>query len=72
MRYGRRVLKVIIAEDNLLVREGIVRVLGLSGDVVVVAAVGSYDELIAAAMEYPADVVLTDIRMPPTGSVTFS
>ena len=65
LRYGRQVLKVIIAEDNLLVREGIVRVLGLSDEVEVVAAVGSYDELIAAAVEYPADVVLTDIRMPP-------
>jgi DNA-binding NarL/FixJ family response regulator len=62
------VLRVLIAEDNLLVREGVVRVIDHSDGVELVAAVGTYDELIAAAVEHSPDVVVTDIRMPPTMS----
>lgn len=61
-------LRVVIAEDNLLVREGVVRVIDHSDGVELVAAVGTYDELIAAAVEHSPDVVVTDIRMPPTMS----
>ena len=61
-------LRVVIAEDNLLVREGIVRVLDHSDDIETVAAVGTYDDLIAAAVEHAPDVVVTDIRMPPSMS----
>jgi DNA-binding NarL/FixJ family response regulator len=62
------VLRVVIAEDNLLVREGVVRVIDHSDGVELVAAVGTYDELIGAAVEHAPDVVVTDIRMPPTMS----
>jgi DNA-binding NarL/FixJ family response regulator len=62
------VLRVVIAEDNLLVREGVVRLIDLSEGVETVAAVGTYDELIAAVVEHSPDVVVTDIRMPPTMS----
>jgi DNA-binding NarL/FixJ family response regulator len=62
------VLRVVIAEDNLLVREGVVRVIDHSDGVEMVAAVGTYDDLIAAAVEHAPDVVVTDIRMPPTMS----
>jgi DNA-binding NarL/FixJ family response regulator len=62
------VLRVVIAEDNLLVREGVVRLIDLSEGVETVAAVGTYDELIAAVLEHSPDVVVTDIRMPPTMS----
>ena len=57
-------LKVVVAEDNLLVREGVVRVIDHSDGVETVAAVGTYDELLAAAAEHAPDVVGTDIRMP--------
>ncbi len=61
-------IRVVLAEDNLLIREGVRRLLEAEGDVQVVAACGDLDALLAAVeMERP-DVVLTDIRMPPTGS----
>jgi len=58
-------LRVIIAEDNYLVREGTRRLLEDSGEVEVVAAVGSADELLDAVDRLHPDAVLTDIRMPP-------
>ncbi len=61
-------IRVALAEDNLLIREGVRRLLEAEDDVQVVAACGDLDALLAAVeMERP-DVVLTDIRMPPTGS----
>ena len=59
-------LRVAIAEDHYLVREGTRRALEASGDVEVVAAVGSADELHAAVDALAPDVVVTDIRMPPS------
>jgi DNA-binding NarL/FixJ family response regulator len=59
-------LRVVIAEDNLLMREGVRRVLEEAG-VAVVGVCGSLEELLLAADEQRPDVVLTDIRMPPTG-----
>src|SRR5437870_2253900 len=58
-------LRVVIAEDNYLVREGTRRLLEDSAEVDVVAAVGSADELIDAVERLRPDAVLTDIRMPP-------
>jgi DNA-binding NarL/FixJ family response regulator len=60
------VLRVVLADDNLLVREGLLGVLALDADVEVVAQCADYDELLAAIDEHEPDVVLTDIRMPPT------
>jgi len=57
---------VVLAEDTLLMREGIRSVLSLEDDVELLAEVGTYDELLAAVDEHRPDVVLTDIRMPPT------
>ena len=59
------VLRVVIAEDNYLVREGTRRLLEDSGEVEVLAAVGSADELHDAVRRFRPQVVLTDIRMPP-------
>jgi DNA-binding NarL/FixJ family response regulator len=61
-------LRVVIAEDVLIVREGVLRMLGFQDDVEVVAAVDDLPQLLAAVDEHQPDVVLTDIRMPPTGS----
>lgn len=61
-------LRVVIAEDSLLVREGVVAVLRAAGDVDVVAGVGDLPALLAAVAEHRPDVVVTDVRMPPTGT----
>jgi DNA-binding NarL/FixJ family response regulator len=60
------VVSVVLAEDSLLMREGIAAVLALSDEVDLVASCENYDELIAAVAEYSPDVVVTDIRMPPS------
>jgi DNA-binding NarL/FixJ family response regulator len=61
-------IRVVLAEDSLIVREGIQRLLELDGDVEVVAGCGDLDSLLAAVESERPDVVLTDIRMPPDSS----
>ena len=61
-------LRVVVADDVLIVREGVLRMLGYQDDVDVVAAVEDLPGLLAAVDEHAPDVVLTDIRMPPTGT----
>jgi DNA-binding NarL/FixJ family response regulator len=58
-------LRLIIAEDNYLVREGTRRLLEDSGEINVVAAVGNAAELLDAVERMRPQAVLTDIRMPP-------
>ena len=58
--------RVVIAEDNFLMRAGIVSALELDDEVTLVASCADYDELLAAVEEHQPDVVITDIRMPPT------
>ena len=58
-------LKIVMADDNYLVREGARRLLEDSGDVTVEAAVGSAPELLDAVERLRPAAVLTDIRMPP-------
>ncbi|MGH9036924.1 MAG: response regulator transcription factor [Acidimicrobiia bacterium] len=62
---GETPLRVVIAEDNYLVREGTARLLEMSGEVEVLAAVGSAPELLEAVERLAPDAVITDIRMPP-------
>ncbi len=61
-------LRVVFAEDNYLVREGTVALLSGVDDVEVVGTAEAYDELIAAVETHAPDAVLTDIRMPPSGT----
>jgi DNA-binding NarL/FixJ family response regulator len=61
-------VRVVLAEDAYLVREGVRRLLETQPDIEVVAVCGSFDELLATVAADPPDVVLTDIRMPPTGT----
>ncbi|NMO53536.1 response regulator transcription factor [Actinoplanes sp. TBRC 11911] len=59
-----RALRVVIAEDGLIVREGVAVILQRFGHEVV-AAVGDADALRDAVVELAPDVVVTDVRMPP-------
>jgi DNA-binding NarL/FixJ family response regulator len=59
-------IKVALAEDSLIVREGIQQLLATEPDIEVVAACGDLDSLLQAVEEAAPDVVVTDIRMPPT------
>lgn len=61
-------IRVVLAEDNYLVREGVARLLATQPDLDVVATCEDYDSLLAAVEAERPDVVLTDIRMPPTGT----
>jgi DNA-binding NarL/FixJ family response regulator len=61
-------LRIVIADDNYLVREGTRRLLEDSGQVTVLAAVGSAAELFDAVRRARPGAVLTDIRMPPAGA----
>ncbi len=58
-------MRVVIAEDSALLREGLVRLLEDRGYEVAVA-VADAGSLLAAVAEHHPDVVVTDIRMPPT------
>jgi DNA-binding NarL/FixJ family response regulator len=61
-------IRVVVAEDDYLVREGVIRLLGTIDEVEVVGSCEDFDSLIATVDADPPDVVLTDIRMPPTGT----
>jgi DNA-binding NarL/FixJ family response regulator len=58
-------LRLVLADDSLLLREGIARLLAEAG-FDVVAQAGTADELLAAVRAHRPDVALVDIRMPPT------
>jgi DNA-binding NarL/FixJ family response regulator len=60
-------LSVAIAEDNVLLREGISRILGDSG-LDVVAAYDNAEALLMRVRSLPPDIVIVDIRLPPTHS----
>ncbi|MER7185976.1 response regulator transcription factor [Streptomyces hyaluromycini] len=59
-----RPLRVVLAEDSVLLREGIAGLLSRFGHTVV-AAVGDAEALVTAVEEHAPDVVVTDVRMPP-------
>ena len=57
-------IRVILADDERLVRAGFRMILGAEPDIAVVAEAGDGNEAVAAARETAADVILMDIRMP--------
>ena len=61
-------ITLVVAEDSLLVREGIVRLLSAYDDVEIAGVAVDLPQLLAAVDEHAPNVVLTDIRMPPTGT----
>lgn len=59
-------ITVFLADDNLLVREGVRALLALESDLEVVGVAEDYDGLVTGAEAAAPQVVVTDIRMPPT------
>ncbi|MDR3360449.1 MAG: response regulator transcription factor [Bifidobacteriaceae bacterium] len=58
-------MRIVLAEDSALLREGLIRLLGEAGHEVV-AAVGDAPGLVAAVRRWEPDVGIVDVRMPPT------
>jgi len=61
-------LRVALGEDSLIVREGVRQLLAVDPGIEIVAAVSDADSLRDACTRFRPDVVLTDIRMPPTST----
>ena len=61
-------IRVVLAEDNLLVREGVRQLLATAPEIEVVAVCADRDSLLSAVAAHKPDAVLTDIRMPPTNT----
>ncbi|MBA2497066.1 MAG: response regulator transcription factor, partial [Acidimicrobiia bacterium] len=59
-------ITVVLADDNLIVRAGVRALLAREHDVEVLGEASDHPELIAAALEHQPQVVVSDIRMPPT------
>ena len=60
-------IRVALAEDNVLLREGISRLVSAHPDFELVVTASDLPELLALIESAEPDVVITDIRMPPTG-----
>lgn len=58
-------MRIVIAEDSVLLREGLIRLL-TSGAFTVVGAVGDGEQLLVAVEKHLPDLVIVDVRMPPT------
>ena len=59
-------ITVFLADDNVIVREGVRALLALEPDLEVVGTAEDYDGLVAGGEALAPQVVVTDIRMPPT------
>jgi DNA-binding NarL/FixJ family response regulator len=64
-----RRVRVVLVEDNEVFREALELLLGMRGDVDVVASVGDGAAAVAAALEHRPDVVLVDYRMPTVDGI---
>jgi DNA-binding NarL/FixJ family response regulator len=61
-------IRVVLAEDNALLRAGLLRLFADFDDIDVLGAAADHDEAVTLVTEHEPDVVITDIRMPPTDS----
>ena len=61
-------IRVVFAEDSFIVREGVARLIETVDDIELAASCGDFDSLMAAVEKHHPGVVLTDIRMPPSGT----
>jgi two-component system, NarL family, response regulator DesR len=64
------VIRVLLAEDQLMFRTAVRRLLELEGDIEVVAEVARGDELVAAALAVRPDVAVVDIEMPAQDGIS--
>lgn len=62
-------IRVIVADDHHLFRDGLARILNGYPDIEVVASVGSGEEAVTAVARYQPDVILLDVNMPGIGGV---
>jgi adenylate cyclase len=58
-------IRVVLGDDNVLVREGVRALLGATDGIEVVGVAEDAPTLLAATFEHQPDVVVTDIKMPP-------
>ena len=65
---GSMPIRVVLADDHFLLREGLRRLLATQADLEVVAVCADLDSLLTAVETEKPDVVITDIRMPPGGA----
>jgi len=61
-------IRIVLADDHYLVREGVAALIATEPDLALVATCGDHDETLAAIEAHEPDVLVTDIRMPPTGT----
>lgn len=61
-------IRIVLADDHYLVREGVAALIGTEPDLELVATCEDHASAVAAIGEHRPDVVVTDIRMPPTGT----
>ena len=65
---GAETIRVVVAEDNALLREGISKLIATQDGLELVGTAEDLPSLLALVEEVQPDVVVTDIRMPPTGT----
>ncbi len=63
---GERAIDVFLADDNLIVREGVRAIIERHADLRVVGVAADYDEVISGAAATEPQVLVTDVRMPPS------
>src|SRR5207302_493187 len=61
-------IRLVLADDHYLIREGVAALIATEDDLELVATCNDYDSLLEAVDKHDPDVVLTDIRMPPSGT----
>ncbi len=61
-------IRVVVAEDNALLRDGLARLITSTDGFALTGTAATFDELLALVTSTEPDVVVTDIRMPPTGT----
>ncbi len=59
-------IRVFLADDNVIVREGVRALLTMESDIEIVGVAGDYETLMTGATDAAPQVLVTDIRMPPT------
>lgn len=62
-------IKVVIADDHVLIREGIKQILELEEDIIVIGQTGNGEEAIEIALDLEPDIILLDINMPKVNGI---